>query len=400
MTQTILTPTAVTRKALMILHNKLFLAKKVDRQYDATYKDSGAVTNSKFGPQLKVRLPNQYTVRTGKTIDVQDTAETSVTIDVSTQKGVDTVFSTAELTLSMDDFAERILEPGMARLAGEIENSGFALYSDIYNSVGTAGTTPSTMLVALQAGQKLDENLAPRDRKRFLAVNPAAMAGMVDGYKGLFQSSEAIKNQYETGLVTDPATGFVWGSSAVVNSHTNSAGVVTSITVNDSAIAEGATDVTVNTTTTAYSTGTIVTFAGCYAVNPETKNRYSHLQQFVVQSGTTATNLVIQPAIYTTGALQNVSAVPTDSGAVTVVGSADGVYPQNMAFHKSAFALVTADLEDVSKFGAWGAREEHDGISLRIARQYDINSDNIPCRIDVLYGWKTLRAALACRIPG
>ena len=398
MTQTILTPTAVTRKALQILHNKLFLAKKVNRQYDDTYKNSGAVTNSKFGPQLKVRLPNEYTVRTGKTIDVQDTAETSVTIDVSTQKGVDTVFSTAELALSMDDFAERILEPGMARLAGEIEKDGFALYSDVYNAVGTAGTTPTTMLVALQAGQKLDEYLAPRDRKRFLAVNPAAMAGMVDGYKGLFQSASAIKQQYEDGIITDPATGFNWGMSSVVNSHTNSAGVVTSITVNG-AVADGATTVTVATTTTAYSAGTVVTFAGCYAVNPETKQTYAHLQQFVVTTAST-TILTVSPTIRTTGANQNVSAVPTNGGAVTVIGAASAIMPQNLAFHRDAFTLVTADLEDVSKMGAWGAREVYDGISLRIARQYDINSDNVPCRIDVLYGWKTLRAQLACRVIG
>jgi hypothetical protein len=157
--------------------------------------------------------------------------------------------------------------------------------------------------------------------------------------------------------------------------------------------------VTVASTTTAYSAGTVVTFAGCYAVNDETKVAYPFLKQFVVVSATT-TVLTISPAIYTSGPLQNCSAVPTDGGAVTVVGAASGSYPQHLAFHKDWCALVTADLEDVSKFGAWGARETYDGISMRVARQYDVNTDNIPCRIDVLYGVKQLRGELACRITG
>jgi hypothetical protein len=69
-----------------------------------------------------------------------------------------------------------------------------------------------------------------------------------------------------------------------------------------------------------------------------------------------------------------------------------------LAYHKDAFTFVSADLEDVSKYGAWGAREVMDGVSMRIARQYDISNDTIPCRIDVLYGYKTIRAQLAARI--
>jgi hypothetical protein len=174
---------------------------------------------------------------------------------------------------------------------------------------------------------------------------------------------------------------------------------VTGITVNQAIILNGATTVTVSSTTTAYAAGTVVTFAGCYAVNDETKAAYPHLKQFVVTSATT-TILTIDPPIYTSGANQNVSAVPTNSGAVTVVGAASGSYPQHLSFHKDWLALVTADLEDVSRFGAWGAREMYDGISIRVARQYDINTDNIPCRIDVLYGVKQLRGELAVRITG
>ena len=395
MANALLTPTAVTRKIQQVLHGKLVLARNVNRQYDSSFANDGA----KIGSTLKVRMPNKYTIRSGKTLNAQDTSETSETITVATQVGVDMTFSSAELTMEMDDFAERIIEPAAAIVASNIENAVAARFVDVPNLVGTAGTTPASMLTVLQAGARLDDNLVRRDGKRVVALSPLAMATVVDAYKGLFQASGKIADQYDSGMIKDMATGFNWGMCPVINPHVNSAGVVTGITVNDAAITNGDTTVTVNTTTTAYSAGTVVTFAGCYAVNDETKVAYSHLRQFVVTSAT-ATVLTVSPAIYTSGPLQNCSAVPTDTGAVTVVGAASGSYPQHLAFHKNWLALVTADLEDVSKFGAWGARETYDGISIRLARQYDINSDNIPCRLDVLYGVKQLRGELAVRITG
>lgn len=395
MANVILTPTAVTRKIMQVLHGKLFLARQVNRQYDASFAQEGG----KIGSTLKVRKPNKYVIRTGKTLNAQDTSEDSVTITVATQVGVDMTFSTAELTMEMDDFSERIIEPAAAIVASNIENAIAARYVDVPNYVGTAGTTPASMLTVLQAGARLDDNLIPRDGKRRVALSPLAMATVVDAYKGLFQKSSAIAGQFETGLIEDMATGFKWGMCPVINPHVNSAGVVSGITVNDAGISLGDTQVTVTTTTTAYAAGTIVTFAGAYAVNEETKTAYAHLKQFVVTAAT-ATVLTIDPPIYVSGPLQNVSAVPTNGGAVTVLGAASGSYPQHLAFHRDWLALVTADLEDVTKFGAWGAREVYDGISIRLARQYDINSDNIPCRLDVLYGVKQLRGEMAVRITG
>lgn len=361
--------------------------------------DSFASSGGKIGTDLKIRLPNKYTVRSGKTLVAQDTSETSVTLTVATQVGVDMTFSTAELTMNMEDFSERIIEPAAAIVATNIENAIAARYIDVYNLVGTAGTTPGSMLTILQAGALLDDYLVPRDGNRTVALSPLAMATMVDGYKGLFQQSSAIANQYETGMITDPASGFKWAMCPVINPQVNSAGTATGITLNG-APADGATSITINTSTTAWSTGTVITIAGVYNVNDETKTALPTLKQFVVGAGTTATSVNISPTIRTSGALQNCSALPGASAAVTVVGAASGSYPQNLAFHKNWLALATADLEDVSKFGAWGAREVYDGISIRLARQYDINSDNIPCRLDVLYGVKTLRAELACRITG
>jgi hypothetical protein len=60
----------------------------------------------------------------------------------------------------------------------------------------------------------------------------------------------------------------------------------------------------------------------------------------------------------------------------------------SLLYHKEAFAFATADLV-MPKGVDFAAREVMDGISMRIVRQYDINSDKFPCRLDVLYGYKT-----------
>ena len=91
------------------------------------------------------------------------------------------------------------------------------------------------------------------------------------------------------------------------------------------------------------------------------------------------------------------TASPTNGGAVTIAGTASTNYGQSLLYHEEAFAFATADL--VMPQGVdFSAREVYDGISIRIVRMYDINNDKFPCRLDVLYGYKTIRPQLACRL--
>jgi hypothetical protein len=276
---TILTPTAVTREALRILHQKLTFVSKISRSYDDSYAKEGA----KIGDTLKIRLPNRYSVTTGRVMTAQDTTESSVSLQVATQKHVGMNFTTNELTLSLDDFSERI--------------------TDASNCT----------------------------------VNGASQTG----------STITITN----------------GSSKT------------------------------------FAVGDVVTFAGCNRVHPESKTDTGSLHQFVVTAAVTAggTSLSISPAITTSGASQNCSASPTSGGAITKIGGASAVYKPSVIFQKEAFALATADLI-MPKGVDFGAREVMDGISMRIVRQYDINNDALPCRVDVLYGYKTVRPQLAARI--
>jgi hypothetical protein len=123
-------------------------------------------------------------------------------------------------------------------------------------------------------------------------------------------------------------------------------------------------------------------------------------QSFVVtaNAATAASTLSVSPPIVLSGAYQNV-VIPTVSAtaAGTAEGTASSTYPVTLAFHKNAFAVATADL--VMPNGVdFSARQVLDGISMRIVRAYDINNDKFPCRLDVLFGAKTIRAQHAVRI--
>lgn len=394
MANTILTPTAVTREALRILHQKLRFVGSINRQYDDSFAKSGA----KIGDSLKIRLPNQYTVRSGATLSAQDTSETSTTLQVATQKGVDVNFTSAELTLSLDDFSKRILDPAMAVLAAAIEADALSMYNQVYNFVGTPGTTPNALLTYLQARQKLVESLAPEGTWEML-VSPLANVTIVDALKGLFQSSQDIKDQYREGLM-GIAAGFEWMESTLAPTHTN--GTDVTITVNG----VGQTGSTLNigsvTNGATIKAGTAFTLPGVNRVHPETKVDSGALQQFVVTAdatmGGTTGSISISPPITVSGAGQTVTASPTDTNSLTILsGAASTGYVQNLAYHKDAFAFATADLV-MPKGVHFSAREAFDGISMRIVQMYDITNDKLPCRIDVLYGFKAIRPQLACRV--
>ena len=391
----ILTPTAVTRKALQILHQKLNFIGSINRQYDDSFAKSGA----KIGDSLKIRLPNEYVVRTGATLTTQDTTELSTTLQVATQKGVDLTFSSTELTLSLDDFADRIIEPAMSVLAANMEADALSMALDVYQAVNNVGA-PITLNKALTARKVLVDALTPGS-DRTLLLNTQDNLDLVDALKGLFQDSSEIAKQYRDGMVGRTAGfGQIFENTLLASQTTGTALSATTYTVNGAVTTNGSAAVTVAVGATTFKKGDVFTVAGCNRVHPETKVDTGVLQQFVVLADYAggAGSLTFSPAIYTTTGRQNVTAGGMPNGAAIVkIGGASAVYKPSLAYHKNAFTFATADLlmpEGVD----WSAREVYDGLSMRIVRQYAISTDTFPCRLDVLYGYKTMRAQLACRI--
>ena len=403
MANSILTIDMITRKALEILENNLVITRNVNRQYD----DSFAVSVAKIGSTLRIRLPDRALVTDGAALQVQDDAEQSTTLTVASQKHIGVNFTTAELTLQLDDFAERVLKPRISQLASSIDADVANAYKAIFNTVGTPGVSPATALVLLQAQQKLNESAAGM-APRYATVNPAANAGLVNGLSGFFNPTDTISKQFKNGMMGTGVLGFdEINMSQSIKVHTTGSRAGT-ILVNGAVSTQGQSTISIDGLTGATDTvtvGDVFTIANVFAVNPQTRESTGSLQQFVVTAAQTGVsnalaNMAISPPIYTsTSALATVDSFPADNAAVTFVGTASTAYPQNMIYHKDAIAFATADL--VLPTGVdMAARAVHNGISLRIIRDYDINNDRMPCRIDVLYGFSTIRPQMACRLWG
>ena len=400
MSNSILTIDMITRKALEILENNLVITRNVNRQYD----DSFAVEGAKIGSTLRIRLPDRALVTDGAALQVQDDNEQFTTLTVASQKHIGVNFTSAELTMQLDDFAERVLKPRISQLASSVDADVANAYKSIGNTVGTPGTTPSTSLVLLQAQQKLNENAAVMS-PRYATVNPAANAGLVEGMKGLFNPTDTISKQFKNGMMGTGVLGYdEINMSQSIKQHTTGTRVATGNSVTTTVSTQGAASIalTVGSGLTVKQ-GDVFTVADCFAVNPQTRESTGSLFQFVALADATAVGTditVTVAAIYTAAnALATVDSFPTAGKAVVFVGAASSQYAQNLVYHKDAITFATADL--LLPMGVdMAARAVHNGISLRIVRQYDINNDRMPCRIDVLYGFSTIRPQMACRIWG
>jgi hypothetical protein len=389
----------ITRKALEILENNLVLTRNVNRQYD----DSFAVEGAKIGSTLRIRLPDRALVTDGAALQVQDDNEQFTTLTVASQKHIGVNFTSAELTMQLDDFAERVLKPRISQLASSIDADVANAYKTIGNSVGTPGTTPATSLVLLQAQQKLNENAAVMS-PRYATVNPAANAGLVEGMKGLFNPTDTISKQFKNGMMGMGVLGFdEVNMSQSIKQHTTGTRAATGATVGATVTSEGAATLTLTVGSgETIAVGDVFTIADCYAVNPQTRESTGSLFQFVAlaSSTTTTTATVTVAPIYSANhALATVNALPVSGKAVVFVGAASSQYAQNLVYHKDAITFATADLL-LPQGVDMAARAVHNGISLRVVRQYDINNDRMPCRIDVLYGYSTIRPQMGCRIWG
>jgi hypothetical protein len=400
MSNSILTIDMITRKSLEILENNLVITRNVNRQYD----DSFAVEGAKIGSTLRIRLPDRALVTDGAALQVQDDNEQFTTLTVSSQKHIGVNFTSAELTMQLDDFAERVLKPRISQLASSIDADVANSYKFIGNTVGTPGSTPSTSLVLLQAQQKLNENAAVMS-PRYATVNPAANAGLVEGLKGLFNPTDTISKQFKNGMMGTGVLGYdeINMSQSIKQFTTGSRGA-TGNTTSAAVTAEGATSIALTVASgVTIKQGDVFTVADCFAVNPQTRESTGSLFQFVAVADATAVStavtVTVAPMYSASNALATVDSLPGNSKAVVFVGAASTQYAQNLVYHKDAITFATADLL-LPQGVDMAARAVHNGISLRIVRQYDINNDRLPCRIDVLYGYSVIRPQMGVRMWG
>lgn len=402
MANTIITPSVIANEALMQLENNLVMGKLVHREYKKEFV--------KVGESVSIRKPVKFEVSTGATRVNQDVQEASTTLTVDQRKHVSWKFSTQDLTMKIEEYSERYIQPAMIALANNVDSALTGLYKGVFANVGTAGTTPTTFLHFGAAARRMDEMAVPTEQRR-LVLNPAAALTAADMLKGLY-NPELVKGAVR-GRTIGPLAGFdtymdqnikrhttgVWGGTPLVN------GASQSVTYATAAHTYGSTSQTLNVdgltvTTGAVKQGDVFTIAGVNSVNPVSKEDTGVLQEFVVQADGTANGsgqiaLTVSPAIITSGAFQTVTAAPADNAAITLIAS----HSANLAFHKNAFALVTCPLE-LPDGAAWKAQQSANGLSVRVVKDYDIATDDEIIRIDILYGVKALYPELACRLLG
>jgi len=410
MSNNLLTISKITNEALMVLENELTFTGQVDRNYD----DQFAVVGAKIGQTVNVRRPGRFIGAVGPQLVVEDFNETSVPVTLSTQFQVSTQFTTQDLALSLDMFSDRILKPAIATVANKMDRDGLLVAkNNTANIVGTAGTAPTGLITYLTAAAYLDSEGAPRDGRRSCTIEPFTSSTIVDSLKGLFVPTESISSQYTKGLMGRDSGGMNWFMDQNVVSQTfgsySSATLSCNVTTATGFLTSGwaySSNITIGATSAAatLNQGDTFTIAGVYAVNPQNRQSYGKLRNFVVQSttaigsGGTATVTVV-PAVITAGQFQNVSVTSSGSQTVTPFNNTGVTSPQNILMHRNAFTLACADLElPEGVHFAGRASDKELGLSIRVVRQYTINNDSIPTRLDVLYGWAPLYPELACRI--
>lgn len=387
----LLTPSLISKETLVILTNNLVAAGKVNRQFENQFV--------KIGTTLTIRKPNRFTVTLGPALQIQDITEPQTSISISTQAHVDFQFSSQELTLTIEEYSERYCKPAAETLANTIDTSVLALFNQFSNEVGTPGTPPNSFASIAAVGQRLDENAAPQDG-RVLILGAQAYWALANGVSNLFTRSvaepalkgflAAIANFeiYEDQNVQAQTVGN-YGGTPVVNgaNQTGSSVVTNGWTANRTGL---------------LNVGDVFTMSGVYAVNPQNYLSTGALHQFVVTSTAASDasgNATIQftPAITVSGAYQNVTNAPANGATITVVGSAQTSYFQNMGFTRDAMGLVCVPMELPGGVD-FAAREMFRNISMRIVRAYDIWNDVTPCRIDILFGTAAWYNALAVRL--
>jgi len=391
---TILTPSVIAKEGLRVLRNNMVTGGLVHRQYKNEFV--------KVGDTVTIRKPVKFTVSDGATRVNQDVTETSTSITIDKRKHISWNFSSADLTLKIEDYSERYIQPAMNSLADQVDLDTLALAVNVYNAVGTPGTTPNAFSILGNAATKLDNEAAPSDMRRVI-LDPAANWTMADalkslpketmsedlvrrGYLGHLAGADVYKAQNVSRITTGPK-----GGTPLVNGASQTGASL----ITDGWTAAAAQRV---------AAGDVFTIASVFAVNPVNKANTGVLRQFVCTAagssdGSGNLTLAISPSITTSGGYQTVNAGPADNAALTFMGTASTAYPANLMFHRDAFALVTVPLE-LPKGAAFKARASADGLSVRIVNDYDIDSDADIIRLDIMYGVKTLYPELACRIFG
>lgn len=387
MANALLTTDKIADRALMRFSEACTALKAVPKTYASEFKGA-----PKIGDEVRVPIPQHASIRTGRVSQPAPLQTLVRPVTIQEQCGFDLSFSSAELALDIEEFDKRYISQQVADLAVHVEAAVQTLmYQWTPNQTGTPDGQWTKIAYAGLAKKYIEDNGGGAGAKK-LIYNNAAESTLIQGMSGLFNSQKAITEQYTEGSIGRVA-GFDFFSSTVAPIHSRGS-------ANASYDVNGANQtgdsVAIDTGTGTIVVGDIVTFAGCTAVHPQTKQSLGYLRQFVVTSALSAGEIGIYPPIVTSGSEQNVTASPTDGGDVVILGTASDTYGINLAFRPEAFQFVTVDLPELT--GWKNSRREYEGVSMRVVEGSDLSNDLNLMRFDIMWGFGALRPEWACRI--
>lgn len=397
---------ALSKVGAKVFEDNLMFGKSISK---ADASDFDGQNGYKAGQTINISTPMQSipTSSFDQTSTIQDVIEGTkpLTLNIISSQAFEINSLEFATEIGLESVMNRIIKPAAISMAHDFEGKILAQATNaIHQSAGTPGSNTFDPDVILEARQKMNESLCPKNSdERFFLFNSRAGRAAVGARKGLFQSASEIAKQYKEGYI-GMADGFNWLESEMTQTHTNGNDVV--FEVRTTVSTQGAKQIVVEALTTTTGTvkkGTVFTVAGVYKVHPQTKVAYDDLQQFVVTDDATAdgsgyATLGVSPAIYTTGSRKNVSAFPTDGAAITPVGAASTAYRQNIAFHKNSFRLATVPLI-LPKNAEFAAQHTYKGITMAVVYDWDQLKRSMVLRMDVLGGLCEERPEWACRVP-
>jgi len=403
-------PGVIAELAAGMFEDKVQFAKSIDK---ADKSDFDGKNGYNSGDTIYVSKPARFIPSSTADITstIQDVTEEKVALTLDIRRVIPIALTSSEIATeaSLKAWTKRVLDPAISSMAQYVEKEMLQRANQAtFNSVGTAGLTVFDTDTVLSAGQKIDEMACPDMDNRFLLLTPAANRSAVNARKGQFQSADDIKAQYKNGYM-GMADGFTFLRNNLGYSHSNGADV-TGIAVEASvvAISNGMSTLGVDGVTSGATIkkGTVFTISGVNAVHPITKTDLGYLQQFVVTADVTETSgnsvtLAISPSIFytSTDPRQNVTAAPVDeTGALVFVGAASTAYQQSLAYHKSAFRMVSVPLVTPDGTDMAAQKTSEGGFTIRVIRDYDVLTDKLIMRLDFLGGIAAVRPEWACRV--
>lgn len=404
MANTIITPSIIAKVGLANLENNLRMGNKVYRDYTREFV--------KVGDTISVRRPVQFQAIDGATAVNQDVTEGKFSLQIQKRKHVSWSFDTRTLTLSVEEYNKRYIEPACIALANQIDFDLCSLATNVWNWVGNPGTTLSSYAGFVKGPKRLDKVGVPTNM-RSAVLAPDDVYGLLGSQTTLF-SPQLVSKAFTDGDLGDISgvttamdqnvlnytTGASFAGSPVVFGSNQATTYSASANTNQQTLITNGW----SASTASLNAGDVFSIQNVHSVNPRSKVTTGELQQFVVINPVAADSggnmtITVSPAIIISGPYQTVDIAPVSGSTITMLGTAATTYPQNLVFHKNAFALVMADLE-MPDGAVFKARESQNGFSIRVIKWYDGENDEEKIRLDVLYGTKAIYPDLATRLSG